>query len=100
MGQVQQRILTGVAVAVFLLPSAEARRFYDDDPLLKMPKPIDVGKVKRRKASDIYDFLYNTFEKPGDRNEPGHIVSSQGMNTLGEVPDNDWYTNRHGKRRM
>lgn len=100
MGQVQQRFLVCVLLASLLVPAGEARKFFEDDPIRQMPKQLDAGKVKRRKASDIYDFFYNTFGKPGEKNLPGQIHPSEAINTLGEVPDNSWYTNRHGRTRM
>src|SRR5262249_35580317 len=51
--------------------------------------------VQSRQISDIYDFLYNSF----GRHRPTGS-SSLAVNTLGEVPDNAWYTNRHVSRRM
>lgn len=79
---------------------AAARKFYDDDPLWRMPKPVDAGNPAERKLSDLYDFLYMTFGKPGVKSEPHSPVPAGAINTLGEVPDSLWYTNRHGRTRM
>jgi hypothetical protein len=77
-----------------------APRFYPDDPISRMPDPLPVPDAKPRKLSDYYDFFNNLFGHPGEKQRPGRPMPAQAVNTLGEVPDNDWYTNRHWKRRM
>ena len=69
--------------------------FYDDDPLWHMPKPMRVEQANNRKLSDVYDFFSMTFVKPGEKQTPGHPIPAGAVNTLGEVPDSTWYTNRH-----
>ena len=76
------------------------RKFYDDDPLWQMPKPMRVEQANNRKLSDVYDFFSMTFAKPGEKQAPGHLIPAGAVNTLGGVPDSSWYTNRHKKRRM
>src|SRR5687767_707594 len=98
MGQVQQRLLASICILSLCAPLT-ARRFYPDDPIQRMPDPVSVEKAERRKLSDYYDFFSHTFGKPGEKHEPA-IVPAQGVNTLGEVPDSTWFTNRHGRRRM
>jgi hypothetical protein len=101
MVQVQQRVLSAAALVLVLAPAiAEARRFYRDDPIEKVPPPMPVDKANPRELSEYYDFFYNTFGKPGEHFVDGHIIRAQAVNTLGEVPDSEWYTNRHYKRRM
>jgi hypothetical protein len=116
MAQIQQRVLSFRAVArrctvrslavfacaVLLLPAGElqARKFFDDDPLLRQPKPLPVGEVRRRKTSEIYDFLKNTFGKPGEHFPATQPIRAMDINTVDEVPDGSWFTNRHGRKRM
>ncbi|MBI2818315.1 MAG: hypothetical protein HYX72_15395 [Acidobacteria bacterium] len=84
-----------------LLPSILfARTFYSDDPLRKEPPPTSVGKIAARKVDPIWDFIENTFSRRGERTEDGKIIPAQNVNTLGEVPDSSWYTNRHSTNRM
>src|SRR4051794_4071366 len=89
MGQVQQRLL----VTLLLVCPLAAQRFYPDDPLPREPRPMPVPKALNRSINEYYDFFQNTlFEPVKDRKEsPG---PAQAVNTLGEVPDSEWYTNR------
>ena len=89
MGQVQQRFLAAILLA---FPLA-AQKFYPDDPLPREPRPMPVSKPLNRSINEYYDFFQNTFFEPGkeQKHAPG---PSQAVNTLGEVPDSAWYTNR------
>jgi hypothetical protein len=101
MDQVQQRILTAAVFCALFAPApSQARKFYDDDPLWRMPDPLDVSEAARRKLSDYYDFFHVTFAKPGEKHFPGKAIPAGAVNTLGEVPDSLWYTNRHGRKQM
>lgn len=54
------------------------------------PEPVEL--------SQIYDFLKNTY---GDRPSSGDtILPAENVNTLGEVPDSSWFTNRMSRRVM
>lgn len=91
------------AAAVLTLLAAttlQSEKFYPDDPLWTVPKPRNAEKVSKRKLNDYYDFFLNTFGRPGNRHPPGEPVRSLSANTLGEIPDSEWYTNRHAKKRM
>ncbi|HET8548291.1 MAG TPA: hypothetical protein VFL57_09820, partial [Bryobacteraceae bacterium] len=91
------------AAAALVLPAGvDARRFYPDDPMERVPAPVNAGDLQRRKLSDYYDFFYMSFGKPGERADAGNgqYIRAQNANTLGEVPDSEWYTNRHRRHRM
>src|SRR4051812_23871177 len=77
----------------------QAQKFYPDDPILREPKPLPVAKPLHRGINEFYDFFLNTFAEPAkdEKQKPG---PSQGVNTLGEVPDSPWFTNRIGSRAM
>ena len=79
--------------------SHDGLRIHSDDPIWREPAPLNVGKLVVRKIDDTYDQLEKTFFPPGKPGEAGPPRAS-GVNTLGEVPDSAWYTNRHGRRRM
>jgi hypothetical protein len=91
MGQIQQRVLG--SLLLIALPMC-AQKFYPDDPLLREPEPMAVSKALNRSINEYYDFFQNTFFEPGkeEKHAPG---PSQAVNTLGEVPDSAWYTNRN-----
>ncbi|HYO81556.1 MAG TPA: hypothetical protein VES20_09155 [Bryobacteraceae bacterium] len=98
MGEVQQRFLAALTAVAILAPAGAAgQKFYRDDPLWQMPQPMDASGAVERKLEELYEFLYMTFGKPAAPVEP---VAAGATNTLGEVPDSLWYTNRHGKKRM
>lgn len=81
--------------------SAQTPRFRADDPLWIMPQPLPVTGVKMRQISDVYDLFYGQFAKPGEHHQKkADPIRAQGINTLGEVPDGEWYVNRHYRRRM
>jgi hypothetical protein len=78
------------------------KKFYPDDPLLREPAPHSVKQVAHRDVDDLYDFLKNSFVTPrkqGRRARQGPHPALD-VNTLGDVPDSAWYTNRHYYRRM
>lgn len=98
MVQIQQYLL------IILLAGAaplSAQTFYPDDPLWKEPPPLPVDHAAVRDINDYYDFFLNTFFEP-DKKEIQHHAPcpSQAINTLGEVPDSAWFTNRIGSHPM
>lgn len=99
MDQVRQRILIlGFAAAVLLGASSSdmrTERFYPDDPLWKMPPPLPVRNPLKRKINYLYDFVINSVATPGEKQQPGALIRARDVNTLGEVPDSLWYTNRN-----
>jgi hypothetical protein len=74
-----------------------APRFYPDDPIsVDNDRQVDVGEVEEVELDDYYDFLENSFGKPGDRSQ----IRALNVNTLDEVPDSSWFTNRIAHREM
>ena len=94
MAQVQQRVCLAAALLILLAGDAPARRFFRDDPIQKEPPPLPAANLHHRGINEYYDFFLNTFYKPGERITPEHSIAAQGVNTLGDVPDSSWYTNR------
>jgi len=99
MAQVQQRVLI-TALALVEAGISHAAKFYPDDPLKQAPAPVRVETARRRKLNDQYDFFLNTFARPGEKHGLGRFIPAGAVNTLGEAPDSEWYTNRHGYRAM
>ena len=48
----------------------------------------------------MLETINNTLKTTGQRHPSTGIIPAQGVNTLGEVMDGDWYVNRHATRRM
>ena len=76
-------------------PSEHGRRFYQDDPLWIDADTRDIPPVAEFDLSKSYEFVHETF---------GDTVQSRGralnVNTLDEVPDSSWFTNRLGRHDM
>ena len=91
-----------VTLAASNISQRSGTKFYADDPLWKEPAPRHVTQVAVRQVDDLYDFLYNSYATP--RLERKVLKSGPlralDVNTLGEVPDSAWYTNRHAFQRM
>jgi hypothetical protein len=66
-------------------------KFRPDDPISREPETQDASKVEEWEIGLTADLLSNLFGKPGD---PAVGVRAQNINTLGEVPDSSWFTNR------
>src|SRR5262245_22707574 len=75
--------------------SAHARRFYPDDPLTRDRDTKDIPMVAKYDLSKSYDFIRHTFSDGEVSRGP-----ALNLNTLGEVPDSSWFTNRLGQHDM
>ena len=94
------RLTTGTLVAiaaVLLLQTAAPRgatvKFYSDDPLQREPDSQDASQVKKWELDLLWDLGENLFANPGSRTP---IVKARDVNTIDEVPDSSWFTNRVG----
>jgi len=65
-------------------------RFYPDDPVSVYPEPADASAVAPRKASEVFEYLKNSFGDPGEQANRRAL----NVNTLDEVPDSSWFVNR------
>jgi hypothetical protein len=73
------------------------RHFYADDPLwVDDDAALDASKAGKIEDANSYDFVVNSFGTPGERQD----VRALNVNTIGEVPDSSWFTNRIGKAGM
>ena len=85
------------ALSVTLAAGAQERKFYPDDPLLADNDMLDVpDEPAEISLSDMYDRFGHIMTDLGDATRG----EAQNVNTLDEVPDSSWFTNRHGMRRM
>jgi hypothetical protein len=87
-----------IAALVIAIPglaavSTQAPKFYDDDPIAREPEPADASGAKPWKIGLLYDLSYNLAVVSR------HVASglrAQNINTIDEVPDSSWFTNRIG----
>lgn len=89
--------LAAIVAASSLLSAERARtapRFYDDDPIARVVDTQDASKAEPRELSLTYDALINLFGRPG----LGEVGPAESVNTVDEVPDSSWFTNRAGSR--
>ena len=78
---------TGLVVA----RGADQPRFFADDPLSQEPETQDASGAKFVDIELAPDLLLNLFTKPGD---PTPNVPAGNVNTIDDVPDSGWFTNR------
>jgi hypothetical protein len=72
-------------------------RFYADDPIwIDDDAALDASKVVKIEDAGSYDFVVNTFSSPGRKEN----IRALNVNTLDEVPDSSWFTNRIGRTDM
>ena len=71
--------------------------FFPDDPIqVDDDRAFDAGDVQPVAPSTYYDFIENTFLTPGDDAR----IRALNTNTVDEVPDSSWFTNRIGSREL
>ena len=76
---------------------AQHRKFYPDDPLRVDNDTIAVpNEPAEIELSDMFDRFGHIV---ADLGSP-ELVEAQNVNTLDEVPDSSWFTNRHGAKAM
>jgi hypothetical protein len=75
--------------------STQSPRFYPDDPIAREPESQDSSKAVPFEQSEMYELLYNLFVTSGYK--PSGL-RAKNINTIDEVPDSSWFTNRVGTR--
>jgi hypothetical protein len=76
---------------------ANGRRFYDDDPIAREPDSQDASGVEEWDIELLVDLSINLFAPPGGRS--GNVRAGN-INTIDEVPDSSWFTNRIASRQV
>src|SRR5262245_25264102 len=83
-----------LSAAVILATSAvrgNGALFRDDDPLVREPETQDASKAQEWEIDLFIDLAVNLFGQPG---EAVNGVAAANVNTIDEVPDSSWFTNR------
>ena len=68
-------------------------RFHDDDPIAREPESQDASKAEPTDIGLLYELTYNL--AVASRHEPSNTLAGN-VNTIDEVPDSSWFTNRIG----
>ena len=76
-------------------PSTAGRRFYDDDPIAREPDTQDASRAEPVDIGLLFDLTYDLFVT-GKREASN--TRARNVNTIDEVPDSSWFTNRIGAR--
>lgn len=85
-----------ITISVRATAPRAAPRFYDDDPIGRAADTQDASKVAPREISLMLDATVNLFSRPGLK----EVGRAEDVNTIDEVPDSNWFTNRAGTRPM
>ena len=92
------RITLWVSVlVVFAVTTAsnQSPRFYPDDPISRAPESQSASSATPYAQVELYELVYNLFVRPGY--QPSGL-RAKNLNTIDEVPDSSWFTNRVGVR--
>lgn len=81
-----------LAAALTTLGSAATPRFYDDDPIWVEPATENAAGIETEDVDLVVDLAFNLFTGSA----PSNPARAGNVNTVDEVPDSSWYTNRLG----
>jgi hypothetical protein len=84
-------------VALASAASTQRQRFYADDPMAREPESQDASKAAPYEIKSIYEMTYNLFVTSGYM--PSGLRAKE-INTIDEVPNSNWFTNRLGTTTM
>src|SRR5688572_2589618 len=88
-----RHLLSATAALIIVTATVSGQRptFYNDDPVARVVDTQDASKVQPKSVNLVYDESRNLFGNPGDPNMNRRAMS---INTIDEVPDSNWFTNR------
>jgi hypothetical protein len=91
---VRRLVLVAAALGLFAAGvSTQAPRFYDDDPIAREPESQDASSAQPFSVQQLYEQVYDLFVVSGSKPSGKR---AQNINTIDEVPDSSWFTNRIG----
>src|SRR6188474_304632 len=77
--------------------STKGLHFYPDDPIAREPESQDASKAQPYDIGSIYEIASNLFITAGHKPSG---TRAKNINTIDEVPDSSWFTNRIGATRV
>lgn len=83
--------IAGALTVLSTTTGGQKLRFYADDPLRHVADTQDAAAVKPKNVNLVYDEARNLLGNPGDPDRDRRAMS---VNTIDEVPDSSWFTNR------
>src|SRR5262249_13704876 len=84
-------LAAGLAAAAAV--STAGRRFYDDDPITRMPERRNAANARPLDIDLFFEYSYNLFVNASRK--PSNTRAGN-LNTIDEIPDASWFTNRIG----
>ena len=84
-------LITLFAAISVATASTEGRRYYDDDPIAREADTEDASGTQPWDVGLFYDLTVNLFVTA--KRAPSN-TRAQNVNTVDEVPDSSWFTNR------
>jgi hypothetical protein len=77
--------------------STKGLHFYPDDPITREPETQDASKAQPYFITSLYEMTTNLFVTAGHKPSG---TRAQNINTIDEVPESSWFTNRIGASRI
>ena len=90
-------IVAAILVVAGVAVSTTSPRFYRDDPIAREPESQDASGAAPSDIGQMYEMVYNLLVQPGYK--PSGL-RAEDLNTIDEVPDSSWFTNRVGARQL
>jgi hypothetical protein len=91
-------LLSTGAIGLFATgASTQSPHFYPDDPIARAPESQDASKAAPYDQSQMYELTYNLFV---NSKHQASGLRAKNINTIDEVPDSSWFTNRVGTTQM
>jgi hypothetical protein len=92
-GRLSVCLAIALSTASLASVSTDGRRFYDDDPIAREPESQDASGAQPTEIGLMFEMAYNLFVT--GQHEPSN-TRARNINTIDEVPDSSWFTNRIG----
>jgi hypothetical protein len=75
--------------------STKGPHFYPDDPIAREPESQDASKAQEYEIGSLFEMTHNLFVT--SKYKPTGL-RAKNLNTIDEVPDSSWFTNRIGTK--